>query len=534
MTGHGRNLGDVFRVHWSSDRPAIIDLHNPDQPREISFRELNAGCDALARGLRRAGFGPGDRIAILALNRVEFLEVLFGAMRAGCVPVMINAKLPAEQVRFIIADSGAGLVFADGDFSHLCAPGTRIVEYGAAGGGDYGNFSDPGDFSSFVPGPEDIAEQPYTSGSTGRPKGVLLGHAGQCWMVDALVKSRDMSAEDRGIISAPLYHKNALLAVKSGLAPGGTIVLLARFDAEQYVRAIGRYGLTMLTGVPTMYALILQQEKALAETDLKSVERMSMGSAPASAVLLDNLAARFPGAAIHLNYGITEGGPIVLSWNHPLGLARPRTTVGHCMAGVEIRLEGGGDENQGILHVRNPGVMLGYHNLPGETARVLHDGWLDTGDLLRRDEEDYFYFVDRVGDTYRWKSENVSTTEAVHELSAYSDAEIINVYGVQVPAHEGRAGMAALVMEPGKSFDPDGFYRLATSALPHYAVPLFVRVCPEMDMTGTYKLRKVDLQKQGYDPARFADELYLLDHDAKRYAPYSAAGLEALRVEPFA
>ena len=407
MSPPTRNLGDVFAAHRQPDRIAVVDLYHRDRPREISFAALNASCDALARGLRRAGLGIGDRVGILALNRVEFLEVLFGAMRAGCVPVMINAKLPADQVRFIVADADAKAVFCDADLKHLLADDTSAVIFDAAGTDGYASFVDPGPFASFVPGPTDIAEQPYTSGSTGRPKGVLLGHHGQCWMIDQLVSSRDMAADDCGVISAPLYHKNALLAVKSALAPGGRVVLLARFDVEQYIRSIERYRLTMLTGVPTMYALMLQQEKLLAATDVNSVRTMSMGSAPASEVLLDNLAAAFPKAKINLNYGITEGGPIQFSWKHPKGLKRPRHTVGYPLEGVEIRLVGGEDENQGVLHTRNPGVMLGYHNLPQETARVLKDGWLDTGDILRRDADGWYYFVGRADDMFVCGGENI-------------------------------------------------------------------------------------------------------------------------------
>jgi long-chain acyl-CoA synthetase len=215
MTPPSLNLGDVFAQHRAGDRVAVVDLYDGDNPREISFADLNAGCDAAGRGMLKAGLKPGDRVGILALNRVEFLEVLFGAMRAGLVPVMINVKLPASQVHYIVADSGAKIVFSDPGFSKLLAADTKCVTFGAA----YDAFKDPGALDSFKPGPKDVAEQPYTSGSTGRPKGVLLGHHGQCWMIDQLVASRDLSAEDCGVISAPLYHKNALLAVKSALRP---------------------------------------------------------------------------------------------------------------------------------------------------------------------------------------------------------------------------------------------------------------------------------------------------------------------------
>ena len=161
------------------------------------------------------------------------------------------------------------------------------------------------------------------------------------------------------------------------------------------------------------------------------------------------------------------------------------------------------------------------------------DCWFRTGDLFRYDEEGYFFFVDRVGDTYRWKSENVSTTEVAQQLSAYTDAEMVNVYGVKVPATEGRAGMAAIGMAPGRQFDSTAFYAVAQANLPPYAMPLFVRISAQMDLTGTFKLRKVDLLAEGYDPSRFEDALYLLDHANATYSPYSEEGLQALDVAPF-
>lgn len=499
MAPMSKNLGDVFAAHRDSDRIAVVDLYRPDQPREVSFRSLHAAADALARGLLRAGLAPGDRVGILALNRVEFLEVLFGAMRAGCVPVMINAKLPADQVRFIIADAGAKLVFSDADFVHLCAPETSLIVFDGDGGGDgaagYEDFKDFGAFDSFVPGPEDIAEQPYTSGSTGRPKGVLLHHHGQCWMIDQLVASRDMSIDDCGVISAPLYHKNALLAVKSTLAPGGRVVLLPRFDAELYIRCIERYRLTMLTGVPTMYALMIQKEDLLAATDRSSVRAMSMGSAPASEVLLDRLQALFPEAKINLNYGITEGGPVLLSWKHADGRPRPRISVGYPLPDVEIRFEGGTDENQGILHTRNPGVMRGYHNLPDETAKALKDGWLDTGDILRRDEDGWFYFVGRADDMFVTGGENiypgdVETTLERHE--AIMQAVVVpapNMLKAHVPH-------AFVVLRGGESLTEGEVKKFALDNAPAYAHPRRVFFVDALPLAGTNKIdRKLLIQR---------------------------------------
>lgn len=162
------------------------------------------------------------------------------------------------------------------------------------------------------------------------------------------------------------------------------------------------------------------------------------------------------------------------------------------------------------------------------------DAWWSSGDLLRYDEEGYCYFVDRIGDTFRWKSENVSTQEVADALGDFPGLELINVYGVKVPGHEGRAGMAALLMQPGQAFDPAAFYQLTSSRVPRYAAPVFVRVCASADMTSTFKLRKVDLQRQGYDPRQFDDPLFIRDEASASYQPYSPEVLAANGLAPFA
>ena len=141
--------------------------------------------------------------------------------------------------------------------------------------------------------------------------------------------------------------------------------------------------------------------------------------------------------------------------------------------------------------------------------------------------------MDRIGDTFRWKSENVSTQEVADALSDCPGVEVINIYGVQVPDHEGRAGMAAIVMQPGHAFDPAGFYALTEARLPRYAAPQFVRVSREADMTASFKLRKVDLQRQGYDPTAFDDPLYVRDERQGTYVPWSEAALAQAGFAPF-
>ncbi|HMZ01797.1 MAG TPA: long-chain-acyl-CoA synthetase, partial [Burkholderiaceae bacterium] len=154
------------------------------------------------------------------------------------------------------------------------------------------------------------------------------------------------------------------------------------------------------------------------------------------------------------------------------------------------------------------------------------DAWWSSGDLLRCDADGYCWFVDRIGDTFRWNSENVSTTEVADQLGDFPGMDALTIYGVQVPGREGRAGMAAVVMHPGTAFDAQAFWALATSRLPRYAAPLFLRLAPAADMTGNYKLRKVDLQREGFDAARVRDPLLVRDDAAGRYVPLTPEALQ--------
>jgi acyl-CoA synthetase (AMP-forming)/AMP-acid ligase II len=512
------NLGDVFMAHADSDRVAVVDLYDTENPRELSYKEFNAACDAVANGLLVSGMEPGDRIGILALNRVEFLEVLFGAMRAGCVPVMINVKLPDETVEYIVNDAEMKAVFADLNQAERIPEGVRTLTFpsasdlsgdGAAHGisnaySDFKIYSDAA-FPSFFPGGDDIAEQPYTSGSTGTPKGVLLDHHGQVWMVGKIVQNRDIREDDCSVISAPLYHKNALLAVKSALSAGGRIVIFSRFDAAEYVKAIQRYRLTMLTGVPTMYALILQEEKLLEETDLSSVRNCSMGSAPASDNLLNNLAERFPDARLNLNYGITEGGPILFAWSHPDNLERPRMSVGYPIEGVDIKLVDGPGEDQGTLHVKSPGVMKGYHNLPDATKKVLtDDGWLDTGDILRRDDIGWYFFVDRADDMFVCAGENIYPGDVETLLERHED--IMQAAVVPAPnTLKAHVPFAWVVKREGGSVDEETLKQFSLENGPVYAHPRRIFFVDALPLSGTNKIDRRALEAEAVKIAREED-----------------------------
>jgi fatty-acyl-CoA synthase len=180
------------------------------------------------------------------------------------------------------------------------------------------------------------------------------------------------------------------------------------------------------------------------------------------------------------------------------------------------------------------GRFEGYTSEEDTEKKILRDvfqkgdAWYRSGDLLYHDEDDYYYFVDRIGDTYRWKSENVSTQEVAEALGELPGVELANVYGVKVPETEGKAGMAALVVRDPATFDPSGFFALVDERLPSYAAPVFVRLVQEADITSTFKLRKVDLERDGYDLERVRDPIFVRDESNETYERLTAENRAAL------
>lgn len=186
------------------------------------------------------------------------------------------------------------------------------------------------------------------------------------------------------------------------------------------------------------------------------------------------------------------------------------------------------------------GMFEGYTSAEATEAKLLRDvfkpgdRWVRSGDLVRFDEEDYFYFVDRIGDTFRWRGHNVSTEEVAEVIAQFPGPASVNVYGVRVAGEEGRAGMVSLTWPDASRFDPKAFHEFAVERLATYAVPMFVRISRAADLTATFKLRKIDLQREGYDPQRTADPLYVRDAKAGTYVPVTRENLLALAIMPFA
>jgi len=284
------NLGYWCTGAGRADRCAVIDLSGAE-PVPVSYGTLEARLDRVAAMLTAAGLGPGDRLALAMGNRVAFIEIMFGAIRAGVVPVPLNTRLDAETLAFIVGDADCVAAAVD----PACHPAiVRLVEdAGVArrialapappGWRDYESAlaAAPAGFTPPRLAPDHPAFQPYTSGSTGRPKGVVLTHAGQLWWVRAVQRYWPAAPDERALVAVPLCHKNAMAgAVKPMLHAGASIVLMPRFEPVAFLEALARYRCTQAGAVPTVYALLLQERARIAGLDLSGLRRLKMGSAP--------------------------------------------------------------------------------------------------------------------------------------------------------------------------------------------------------------------------------------------------------------
>ncbi|HKF96874.1 MAG TPA: long-chain fatty acid--CoA ligase, partial [Steroidobacteraceae bacterium] len=381
------NLGKLLRSDVAPEHGVLIDLLPPR--RAWTCGQLDAAADAFADALTREGVAPDARVAILAENCAEHLIAYMGTMRAGAVAVPVNHRLPADTVRFILEDCAAGLCIVDRAREPLLPKDLRRVRIRGEGAEGFDTLLERGT-APFAArrSPSGTAEILYTSGSTGRPKGVVLSHAGQLWALSVHVAAAPATGE-RSLIVAPLYHMNALFNLSVCLLNGVEVVLLPRFEAAAHLAAAAEYRCTHLSGIPTMFALMTRQQELIARLDLSAVKAVTIGSAPLTEALVERVQKMFSNAAISNGYGTTEAGPSIFE-EHPGGVPRPLLSLGFPLPEVEVRLVGG-TEDEGVLHVRSPAMFTEYLNLPQVTADKLHDGWYDTGDVMRRDATGFYY-----------------------------------------------------------------------------------------------------------------------------------------------
>ncbi len=486
------------------DRIALIDLSRPT-PREVTYAELDERMDRVANLLSDNGIGMGDRFALSVGNRFEFVEIMFGAMRCGAVPVPLNFKLSAESLAHIVADADCQAAFVETAVTERSA---RVIErlgierrweVGGPGAGTGGASTGWFDYAAALArasvdyeppllGADHPAFQPYTSGSTGKPKGVVLSHEGQLWWVRCLKKYWPAGPDDRALAAVPLYHKNAMAgAVKPLLQAGGSVVILPGFEPVAFLQALSVYQCTQVGAVPAVFTILLDHMNLIRKLDFSALRKVVLGSAPVQPELMDAVERAF-GVEVGESYGLTEGGPVMLG--PPLdGRPVPRGSCGAAWPEGEIRLvrDGVEDPRYGELWVRNPGVTTGYHNLPDVNADRIRDGWLATGDLFLRDDDGFYHFRGRTDDMFNSGGENIYPKEVEDLLLSHPD--VLDAAVLPVPhAVKGAVPAAMVKLASGSALTAEGLKMYTLEKGPAYAHPRRIVLVDEMPLTGVGKV----------------------------------------------
>jgi fatty-acyl-CoA synthase len=564
------------RAADAAERPFIV-----FEGRTLTFAEMNRGANRVAHAALAAGLRAGSVVALMMDNRPEFPLVWLGLSKVGIVTALLNTSARGRVLQHALEQTHATALIYGSECADRIATltdaqlpalvfesrhpdGTRADDAAArsarsleAAMAQAGDADPPREHRAAVRLGEPLYYI-FTSGTTGLPKAALMSHLRFLNAGGVIAGFLELTRADVLYNVLPLYHgAGGMVVVSAALHVGIPIVLRRRFSASEFWDDVRRHGVTAWYYIGELCRYLLNQPPRADDRD-HTLRRMS--GAGLKAQVWQQFQERFGIEFIceglgstEANYGLTnvdgrvgsvgrlpypersnirvvrydvDSGGYVRASDGTLTLCRPGE-VGELIAEV---LDGPGAA----------GYFEGYTSAEATEAKLLRgafrpgDRWVRSGDLVRFDEQDYFYFVDRVGDTYRWKGENVSTDEVAAVLGQFPGPAVVNVYGVRVPDSEGRAGMVALTYADASLFDPVAFHRYAAAHLADYAVPLFVRIAADADLTTTFKLRKIDLQRAGYGPARGGDPLFVRDARAGRYVPLTDASLAALRIAPFA
>ncbi len=546
--------------------------------QSFSYAEVNARANQVAHAVHLRGLKAGDVCALALENRPEFFFTWFGLTKLGVVVAFINTQVNGVPLRHAIDTTDAKAVIVGEECIHNFASTDGIdktplwllpdLEKPTAAenlqcvdqvfDAEVANASRD-NITRELRG-DVTAETPtlliFTSGTTGLPKAAVYSH--MRWMCSGDVMAVTTSATEHDVFYCclPLYHGAAATSITStALKAGSSIVVRRKFSVREFWKDVRENDITVCQYIGEICRYLLNHESESGEHKLRC-----MLGAGLTAESWKRWIERFGDMDIYEGWGSTEANTNLINldnyigscgrvpdWNKTnLRLVRYELETDDYIRNDEgfcIQCEPGEvGEAVGFI-INHPeiggGRFEGYTTEDATEQKILRnvfqegDAYWRSGDLLRYDADGYFYFVDRVGDTFRWKSENVSTQEVASALDDFKGAELINIYGVQVPQHEGRAGMAAIVMQEGQEFDPQALYDLTEERIPRYAAPQFVRVSAAADMTSTFKLRKVDLQRQGYDPKACNDPLFIRNDKLGTYQPYSRAVLGAVGLPAF-
>jgi fatty-acyl-CoA synthase len=514
--------------------------------RSLTYGEMDALANRFAHWSENAGLRRGDVVALLMPNRLEYLPIWYGLSKVGVVTALINNQLTGDALAHCINVSGATHCLVDEDTAmalEACRPKLNHVTYEwtlSEATGDQRDLRQAlKSCSSLRPDrsrregltASDTALFIFTNGTTGLPKAARITHMRAQLYMRGFAGATDAKADDRIYVALPFYHATGgLCGAGAALLNGASVAIKKHFSASHFWRDIVAEGCTMFVYIGELCRYLANQAEVPEERAHKL--RLAFGNGLRPDVW-ETLEGRFAVPRVLEFYGSTEGNVSMFNFDGKLGaIGRAPAYLKHFfnvrLAQFDVETETPVRGPDGLCReaaVDEPGECLGEIKQDARTAyvgyadkaasekKVLHnafqagDAWFRTGDLLRQDAEGYFYFVDRIGDTFRWKGENVSTSEVAGMLAQAPGVKEANVYGVKVGDLDGRAGMAGLVVD--NAFNPKSFGAFIAERLPVYAQPVFLRLLPGIQVTGTFKYRKMDLVTEGFDPAVVKDPLYV-------------------------
>ncbi|GAA1316672.1 long-chain fatty acid--CoA ligase [Leucobacter albus] len=505
-------LGKWVSIHAlrTGDRPALVDV---ETDTSITFRELDERTTRLASALRERGVAAGDRVAVCALNSPAMLEILFAVAKLDAVTVLINHRLTATEINFILADSGATLAFASTPLQEAviaATAGTSVTETiplltaaerRAGAQSEFEQLIDSGDPGAPLPevDPDSAALLMYTSGTTGKPKGAVLSHANLFW-VSLYHNSMEtgLSPRDRNIVVAPMFHVGGLAVYTlATLYWGGSNYILEAFAPATWAAAVEKYACTKAFAVPTMWTAILRSGELDAH-DTSSLNVAITGGAPCPIPVIEGLKAK--GMAFIEGFGMTETAAAASSLSSEF-ITTKAGSIGKPSPNVDFRVvdKQGRDvegDTVGELILRGPSVFSGYWNRPDANAESFRDGWFFTGDLARIDADGFYFLVDRKKDMVISGGENVYPIEVEQVLHTHDGITDVSVIGT--PHDYWGEAVTAIIVSGGASNSEDLAASLDKHARTHLAgfkVPRRYFVVEALPLTATGKVRKVELRE---------------------------------------
>jgi len=545
------------------DAPALASTE-----ASMTYRQLGIRCNQYSRWGISQGLKSGDVVSLLMANCAEYLPIWLGLTRIGVVVALINSQLAGSVLAHSINIARPKYLIVGADLAPRIA---AIRPHLPASLACRVFGSSTGDLKPMEPELAAVAGEPllssecaapaidatalyiYTSGTTGLPKAAKVSHYRLMQWSHWFAGMMDTRPGDRMFNCLPLYHSiGGVVATFATLVSGGTVVIRRRFSASDFWRDVRDERCTLFQYIGELCRYLVNTPYQPVETEHSL--RMACGNGLRPEVW-QPFKTRFRIPRILEYYASTEGNfslyncegqpgavgriPAFLSSRLAVALLRfdletsepRRNSQGFCERCLPNEI----GEAVGLMPYaqgQRAGRFEGYADPEASARKVLRnvfdegDAWYRTGDLMRRDERGFYYFVDRVGETYRWKGENVSTAEVLSALTASRGVIDGVVYGVIVPGADGRAGTAALKVNG--DFDLAAFRAEVATRLPPYARPVFLRIVSTLEATATFKPRKQDLMQAGVDPGRVSDPLFFDDPRSQRYVPLDAALFAAI------